>query len=91
MQRDVLATMVSAAEHKIQPAAAEARRAKQADFDLARNLSESRSQLEQLAGQRKEVENASAPPVVVESYPTPISRAVDGPEAHSWWPTAAWY
>ena len=38
--------------------------------------------MEQLAEQRKQVENASAPPVVVESYPTPISRAVDGPEAH---------
>ena len=34
------------------------------------------------SSQREQVENAPAPPVVVESYPTPISRAVDGPEAH---------
>ena len=81
-QRDVLATMVSAVEHKIQERRQKLDAAKRADFDLARNLSESRFQLEQLVEQREQVENAPAPPVVVESYPTPISRAVDGPEAH---------
>ena len=55
---------------------------KQADFDLARGLSEAKFQLDQLLRQREQAENAPAAPVVVESYPTPISRAVDGPEAH---------
>lgn len=82
MQRDVLATMVSAVEQKIQERRQQLDGAKRADFDLARNLSESRFQLDQLVRQRQEVENAPGEPVVVESYPTPISRAVDGPEAH---------
>ena len=82
MQRDVLATMVSAVEHTIQQRRQQLDGAKRADFDLARSLSESRFQLEQLVRQREEVENAPAEPVVIESYPTPISRAVDGPEAH---------
>jgi hypothetical protein len=81
-QRDVLATVVSALEHKIQQRRQQLDGAKRADFDLVRNLSESRFQLDQLVGQRKQVENAPARPVVIESYPTPISRAVDGPEAH---------
>lgn len=82
MQRDVLATMVSAVEHKIQERRQKLDSAKQVDFDLARSLSESRFQLEQLGRQREQAERTSGEPIVVESYPTPISRAVDGPEAH---------
>ena len=82
MQRDMLATMVTAVEQKIQQQRQQLGGAKGTDFDLARNLSESRTQLEQLVSQREQAENASAAPIVVESYPTPISRAVDGPEAH---------
>ena len=81
-QRDVLATMASAVEHKIQERRQQLAGAKRADFDVTRSLSESRFQLEQLSQQRKQVEESPAPPVVIESYPTPISRAVDGPEAH---------
>jgi hypothetical protein len=82
MQRDLLATMASAVEQKIQERRQQLGGAERTNFDIARNLSESRTQLEQLVGQRQQVENTSAPPIVVESYPTPISRAVDGPEAH---------
>jgi hypothetical protein len=82
MQRDLLATMVSAVEQKIQQRRQQLDGTKRTNFDLARNLSESRTQLEQLVGQRQQVENTPAAPIVVESYPTPISRAVDGPEAH---------
>jgi hypothetical protein len=82
MQRDALATMVSAAEHTIQQRRQQLDATKRADFDLARSLSESRFQLEQIASQRQQVESAAAKPVVIESYPTPLSRAVDGPEAH---------
>jgi hypothetical protein len=82
MQRDVLATMVSAVEQKIQQRRQQLDATKQADFDLARRLSESRFQLDQLVAERKQLENTAAAPIVIESYPTPISRAVDGPEAH---------
>jgi hypothetical protein len=81
-QRDALATMVSAVEHKVQQRRQQLAGAKRADFDLARNLSESRLELNQFIGQREQVESAAAAPIVVESYPTPLSRAVDGPEAH---------
>jgi hypothetical protein len=82
MQRDVLATMVSAVEHKLQERRQQLDGTKQTGFDLVRELSQSRSQLDQLARQRQQAENIAAAPIVVESYPTPISRAVDGPEVH---------
>jgi hypothetical protein len=82
MQRDALATLVSAVEQKIQERRQKLDAAKQTDFDAARGLSEAKFQLDQLHRQRDEAANAPARPTVVESYPTPISRAVDGPEAH---------
>jgi len=82
LQRDVLATMVSAVEQKIQDRRQKLDAAKQTDFDLARGLSEAKFRLDQLHRQREQAADAPAAPVVVESYPTPISRAVDGPEAH---------
>ena len=81
-ERDLLATTVSAAEHQIQERRQRLDGVKQADFDLARNLAESKFQLDQLAREREQAENTPGEPVVVESYPTPISREVDGPEAH---------
>jgi hypothetical protein len=82
LQRDALATTVAAVEHDLQQRRQQLDGTKQTDFDLARGLSESRFQLDQLVRQREQVENAPAAPVVIESYPTPLSRAVDGPEAH---------
>ena len=82
MERDVLATAVAAAEHEIQDRRQKLDRTKQADFDLARSISQSRLELDEINRQRTQVENSPEKPVMVESYPTPISRAVDGPEAH---------
>lgn len=82
MQRDVLATMVSAVEHKLAQHRQQLDGVKQADFDTAKSLSEMRFQLDEINRQRDQVENTQSAPVVIESYPTPISRAVDGPESH---------
>jgi hypothetical protein len=82
LQRDVLATMVSAVEHEIQDHRQRLDGGKRAGFDLARGLSEAKFQLEQLHQQHQQAVLAPAAPLVVESYPTPISRTVDGPEAH---------
>jgi hypothetical protein len=82
LQRNVLATMVSAVEQKIQERRQSLDTAKQADFDLARGLSESKTQLEQINRQAEQAIDTPGEPIVVESYPTPISRAVNGPEAH---------
>ena len=81
-QRDILATLASAAEHEIHQRRQKLDGIQRANFDLARGLSESRFQLDHLAHERQEAENAPGEQVVVESYPTPISREVDGPEAH---------
>jgi hypothetical protein len=81
-QRDALATLASAAEHEIQQRRQKLDGLRQADFDLARGLSESKFQLDQLTREREQAENVPGEQVVVESYPTPISREVDGPEAH---------
>jgi hypothetical protein len=82
VQRNTLAAMVATVEHAIQERRQHLDGGKQVDFDLARNLSESKQQLLQLAQRREQAEHESGKPVVVESYPTPLSRAVDGPEAH---------
>ncbi|MEN6458812.1 MAG: hypothetical protein ABFC63_07770 [Thermoguttaceae bacterium] len=81
-ERNMLATVAVAAEEKIRELRDKLDRGKQASFDLTRGLSEARIELEQLASLRQRVENEPSQPIVVESYPTPISRAVDGPEAH---------
>jgi hypothetical protein len=82
MSRDSLATTVAVVEQTIQEYRKDLDGAKQAEFDLARNLSESKQQLDQLKQQREQAEQETSAPVVIESYPTPISHAVDGPEAH---------
>jgi hypothetical protein len=81
-ERDLLATVAAAAEDKIQERRQQLGRGKQADFDLLRGLEQSRYELKQLVAAREQVENQPAEPIIVESYPTPISRTVDGPEAH---------
>jgi hypothetical protein len=82
VQRDVLATQVSALEQKIEVHRQQMDEQKRRRFDLARNVSEARSQLEELDRARRQAETAESAPIVVENYPTPISRLVDSDEAH---------
>jgi hypothetical protein len=82
MQRDMLATAVSALEQKIESHRRQLDGQKRLQFDLARSLSEAQFELEQLDKARQQVETTDSGPIVVESYPTPISRAVDSNEAH---------
>ncbi len=82
VQRDLLATYVSAAEHEISARREQMSEKERARFDLTRKLAESRRQLENLEQSREQVETTEPEPIVVESYPTPISRAVDDNEAH---------
>ncbi len=82
MQRDMLATTVSALEQKIEAHRRQLDEQKRRQFDLTRSLSEARFELEQLAKARQQAETAESAPTVVESYPTPISRTVDSNEAH---------
>jgi hypothetical protein len=82
IQRDMLATAVSALEQKIESHRRQLDEQKRQRFDLARSLSESRFELDELAKARQQAETAESAPIVLENYPTPISRAVDGNEAH---------
>jgi len=78
----VLATAVSALEQRIQSRRRKLDARSEEQFDLARRLSEARFHLEELSRQRAQAETAPTEPTVVESYPTPLSRTVDGREAH---------
>ncbi|MGW8255923.1 MAG: hypothetical protein ACWGMZ_00405 [Thermoguttaceae bacterium] len=82
LQRNILATAVSALEHKIESHRAQLDQEKRQSFDLAKNLSDARFQLDQLNRRLEQVEPSETAPVVVENYPTPISHLVDKDEAH---------
>ncbi len=82
LRRDYLATAVAAAEHEIQSRRGKLDEARRAEFDRADQLAQARRKLEELARGREQLERQPADQIVVESYPTPISRSVDGPEAH---------
>jgi len=80
--RDMLATGVAALEQRIRDRRAKLDAPSQEDFDLARALSETRQQVEQLQRQRVAVAGAAEKPVLIESYPTPLSHTVDSDEVH---------
>jgi hypothetical protein len=81
-KRDALAVMASALEEEIQARRKQMDAETQEVFDLGRSLSQSRLELADLERQRAEVEDARSEPIVVESYPTPLSRTVGDGEVH---------
>jgi hypothetical protein len=81
-ERDRLATAVATWEQKIRARHEKLDAGAQADYDLRLALSEANAQLEDLRRQRAAAEAAKAPPVLIESYPTPLSKRVEGDEAH---------
>ncbi len=81
-RRDLLATAVAALQHKIASRRERMDAQSRRDFDFASSLALARRQVEQLQRERADVEKAKAEPTVVKNYPTPLSRTVDGREAH---------
>lgn len=81
-RRDALALMASALQRKIQSRRDQMDAHRQALFELKRELSEARRRLEPLERQRIQAENARPEPIVIQSYPTPLSQTVNGREAH---------
>jgi hypothetical protein len=81
-QRDALAVAVAAIEERLGATHQELDGQVQADTDLDRSLLEARARLEDLERSRVAIETAPAPAVEIESYPTPLSRPVDGRELH---------
>jgi hypothetical protein len=82
VQRDLLATTLSAMEHDLVLRGGKGQVEAEVDVDLARQVADARRQLADFRRVRVQVDATKPEPVVVESYPTPISRTVDEHEAH---------
>jgi hypothetical protein len=81
-RRSALSTAVVTSQRKIQSLRDQLDAEERKDFDLRRSLAESRFRLEELERQRVQAETSRAEPILIESYPTPLSRTVDDQEAH---------
>ncbi len=82
LERDFVATAVAARQHEIESRRSRLDAESQAAYDLRLQLSEAKWQLEELRDQRAAVGSAEAAPIRIASYPTPLSKTVDGREAH---------
>jgi len=81
-ERARLATVVAAWQHKIRSHRGQLDADAQQTYDLGIELSAAKGQLETLRRQQADVQAAVSAPVRIESYPTPLSKPVDGEEAH---------
>lgn len=81
-QRLALVRAVAAAEQKIAGQRDELDATARAEFDLARGIEEAKDALDRLRGQLVQAQSAPAAVEVVESYPPPMSKYVEGPERH---------
>ncbi len=81
-ERDQLATVVAAWEHKIRAYRDQLDAAAQNAYDLRLALSGAEAQLEDMRRDLAAAQAAKAPPIRIESLPTPLSKPVDGDEAH---------
>ncbi|MBN2577395.1 MAG: hypothetical protein JXB10_00195 [Pirellulales bacterium] len=81
-RRNLLMVTAAAARRTIDEHRQGLDRTQRAEFDLTRDVSQARRQLEQLDRRRARAEEAEQAPTVVQSYPTPISRPVDDNEIH---------
>ena len=85
-ERNLLATVVAAWEHKIRSHRDQLDAAAQETYDLRLELTDAKAQLETTRLKRAAAEATQHPegtrPTRIESYPTPLSKRVDGQEAH---------
>ena len=81
-QRLALAATKIEMEQELAARRAELDADQQAALDLSRKLAEARGTLATLNRQRVAAETAQPETIVIESYPTPISRTVHGDEVH---------
>jgi hypothetical protein len=82
MQRDTLATMSAMLQNNINQRRERMDAQSQSQFDLAHSLADARRTLDDLHRAKNQADSAQPEAIVVQSYPTPISRAVDEHEAH---------
>jgi len=82
VERSRLALMASAAEKMIDQRRKELEAGARAEYDRRRQLAASQAQLAELESQIELASRLPKETVRLESYPTPISRTVHGPELH---------
>jgi hypothetical protein len=81
-ERARLATMIRAAELETNKRRQDMNEQQRRQFDLQRELSLAQSELTKLETQRGEVQSQPKRTTVIENYPTPLSKPVDGKELH---------
>lgn len=81
-QRDALAVVVAALEHDVRTHRERLGADEGQHHELIQNVAMVRQQLQSLERQREAIEPVESPPVVLQSYPTPLSRTVDEYETH---------
>ncbi len=81
-QRDMLAEKASAITHVIDEKRRSLDGQQKRNFEVVASTAELRRRIDEVESRRRAVETAQQAPVVLASYPTPISRAVDDSEAH---------
>ena len=81
-QRDRLATQAAAWRHEIESRRNKLDTRAQAGFDLENKLASAHADVENLRRQRTRTLAAKNDPILIESYPTPLSKTVDGREVH---------
>jgi hypothetical protein len=81
-ERDMLATAVAAIQRQTQGKEEQLSAQSQQDSELDRGILDARLRLSDLESQRRTIQSSPAAPVQIESYPTPLSRTVEGHEIH---------
>jgi len=81
-QRLLAARLVAQLEERLADQRRQRDAAGREEFDLSVALASARETLEELREQVAQAESARQEPEVIESYPTALSRIVDGPEVH---------
>jgi len=80
--RAELAARTAAWQQKIQSHTDQLDSESRENFALERTLSAAQSELQQLRHERDQTQNAKVDPILVECYPTPLSKTVHGHEVH---------
>ncbi len=80
--RELLSTLLVASEQELAARREKLSQSSRHDYDVARNLSLAKVELEKLKRESVRLDRAGPEPLKIESYPTPISQPVDSKELH---------
>ncbi len=81
-QRMLAARLATQLEERVEQGRGQLDAARRQEFDLSQALASARQRLEELRQHAALAESIPQEPEVIESYPTALSRIVDGPEIH---------